>query len=244
MKRIVFILLFFTFIFQACEKDNFCNCLKNEGSTITETRMLQAFENIELNNNVDVILTSDTTTYAVLTCGKNLVDGIETEVVNNTLVIRNINRCNWLRDFENKFTLNVHYQKLNHIVYYGSGNISCADSIKSNSLMVESWNGTGNLSFLFGGSELYLKLHTGTADMEASGKADLIYIYTAGNGYIRAGSLVTSHAWVNTKSTGDCEVNAGNILDVNIAYNGNVYYHGSPADIRKIITGSGNLYPF
>jgi hypothetical protein len=73
---------------------------------------------------------------------------------------------------------------------------------------------------------------------------NLLYIYTAGNGYLKAGSFVARHAWVNTKSTGDCEVNATELLDVNIEYNGDVYYHGTPQLIRTNITGSGNLYPF
>ena len=244
MKHSIWGFVVIAMILQGCEKDDFCNCTKGEGSKISETRMLPVFERIELNNNIDVVLTPDTVTYAVLTCGKNLADGIETEVLNGTLVIRNINRCNWLRDFENTFTLNVHYNKLSHIVYNGSGDITCADTVRTNNLLVESWNGTGKLSFLFSGGELYLKLHTGTADMAASGIADLLYIYTAGNGYIKAGSLVADHAWVNTRSTGDCEVYATEILDVNITYNGDVYYHGEPLVIRQQITGSGNLFPF
>ncbi len=232
------------FLLQGCEKDDFCNCVKSEGSTISETRTLPAFENIEMNNNVDVELTPDTVTFAVLTCGKNLADGIETEVSNNTLIIRNKNRCNWLRDFDNKFTLNVHYNKITHIGYFGSGNLSCTDTIRADSLLVESWNGTGKLSFVFNGRDLFLKLHTGTADIAASGIASLLYVYTAGNGYIRAGNLSAEQVLLTTNSTGDSEVLANNLLDVNIGYNGDVFYHGSPSYIRKMITGHGNLYPF
>ena len=242
MKRLWIIL--FVLSLQGCKKDDFCNCLENEGSTTTETRSLPDFESIEMNNNVDVVLVPDTMNYATLTCGKNLADGIKTEVVDNTLVIKNINRCNWLRDFKNKFTLDVHYRTINHIVDNGSGNLTCADTIRIGVLLAESWNGTGNLSFLFSGDELYLKLHTGTADMEASGTANLLYVYTAGNGYIKAGSLVAQQALVTTKSTGDCEVLANDLLDVTIEYNGDVFYHGTPSYIRKVITGHGNLYSF
>ena len=241
--RLLFIIVL-SVLLESCSKDDFCNCTKSEGSIITETRMLSGFENIEMNDDVDVILTPDSVTYAELTCGKNLADGIETEVVNGTLVISNKNRCNWLRDFDNKFTLNIHCPKLTHIVDNGSGNLTCADSIRSNYLLVESWNGTGNLSFIFSGEDIYLKLHTGTADMQATGIANLLYIYSAGNGFVDAGTLVARQAWVNTKSTGDCKVYAGELLDVIIDYNGSVYYHGSPPVIRQAISGSGNLYPF
>ena len=240
----VYCIIAVVLLLQGCEKDDFCNCTKSEGSMVSETRTLPAFEFIDMDNNVDIELTPDTITYAVLTCGKNLADGIETEVSGNTLFVRNKNRCNWLRDFDNKFTLNVHFNKLSHIGNYGSGNLTCTDTLRMDNLVVESWNGMGTLSFIFNGGDLYLKIHTGAADMEASGMANLLYIYTAGNGYMRTRNLEANTVWLTTNSTGDCEVFPKNELDVNIGYNGDVFYHGSPVVIRKSVTGSGNLYPF
>ena len=37
-----------------CKKDSFCNCLEKTGSTISETRIVPPFVNIEMNNNIDI----------------------------------------------------------------------------------------------------------------------------------------------------------------------------------------------
>jgi len=243
MKKLFLILCLCAMMFYGCEKDDFCNCLEGKGSDITETRSLADFNILEMDNNVDIVLSPDSVNYALLTCGKNLADGITTEVIDGRLVVKNLNRCNWLRDFRNKFTLEIHYKNIGQIVNYGSGNLSCADTVRDPVLFVESWNGTGTLSFLLNNNEVYFKLHTGPGDIHASGISKYQYIYTAGNGFIKSAHLETDITHVNTKSTGDCEVNSKLQLAVNIEYNGNVYYKGEP-EINQHITGNGSLIPF
>ncbi len=169
------------------------------------------------------------------------MDGIKTEVINGTLVVSNINKCNWLRDFKNKFTANIHYKSIRQIYYYGSGNLTCSDTIRENYLQVESKNGTGELSFIINGGEVYLKLHTGPGDISATGKAGILYLYSAGNGYLKTAGLEAQYVYVTTKSTGDCEVFSQQELGVNIEYNGDVYYKGAPSSITQEITGTGKL---
>lgn len=242
MKNIILI-LFCIIIHQGCKKDSLCNCIENTGSDKTEIRQLEAFNAIELNNNVDVILTPDSSYFAEVTSGKNLMDGIETKVIGDRLVIRNKNRCNWLRDFENKFIVNIHYKSIRQITNNGSGNLSCADTLRENYLMVENWNGTGELNFKINGKETYLKIHTGPADIIASGKSELLYIYSAGNGYVRSANLVANYINVTNKSTGDCEIFPLYEMDVKIGYSGDVYYKGNPTVIKQDITGTGTLAP-
>ncbi len=242
MKNI-FLICFCILFYQGCKKDSLCNCIENTGSIKTELRQIEEFNSLEINNNVDIILTPDSIFYAEVSCGENLIDGIETKVTDGRLEIRNKNRCNWLRDFENKFTVNIHYKSISFITYNGSGNLTCADTLRENFLQVESWNGTGELALLFNGGELYLKLHTGPGDISATGKAAILYLYTAGNGYMKTGNLVANYVYVTTKSTGDCEVFPITELDAKIEYSGDVYYKGNPILIKKTITGSGNLSP-
>jgi hypothetical protein len=96
-----------------------------------------------MNNNVDVVIVPDTFYSIKVTCGKNLVDGIITEVKNNRLEIRNINKCNWLRDFENRFTVEVTVRDLNQLTNNGSGNLSFTDTLVTPEFQVDNWNGTG-----------------------------------------------------------------------------------------------------
>ncbi len=230
-------------LFVGCSKDDWCNCLSSTGAKTTEFRPLTDFFAVEMDNNIDVVFNRGSGYGAYVTCGKNLMDGIKTEVRNGVLFISNENKCNWLRDFKNSFEVEINYMELTNITNRGSGNIICADTIKTPMLQVDSWNGTGIMNFIINCNEARFKLHTGPADIIASGNAGVFYIYTAGNGYVKAAAVNSNYTYVTTKSTGDCEVSALMELGVDIEYHGDVYYKGSPASITTNITGSGQLLP-
>lgn len=244
MKKTFLSLVVMAILLQGCQKEDFCNCLESTGSRTSETRFPGSFNTIILNNNIDVILVPDSLEFVEIICGKNLMDGISTKVSSYTLEVGNNNKCNWLRDFQNEFIVKVHFKSISQITYNGSGNLTCSDTLRENFLKVESWNGTGHLNFLINGGEVQLKLHTGPADISASGKAGVLYLYTAGNGFIRAADLESDYVNVATRSTGDCEVFAKTELGVNIDYNGDVFYKGNPPLINKSVTGTGKLIPF
>ena len=232
------------FVLSGCEKDSFCNCLQSTGSETSETRMLPDFTSVEMNQNVDVIVRKGPLNMATVTAGKKLLDGISTKVENGKLYISNQNKCNWLRDYKNKFTVEVQYRELYFLTTRGSGNFNCADTLTSSEFQVDSWNGSGTINLLLNCNEVRLKLHTGPADINAAGTADVLYLYTAGNGFLRTAALVSDYAYVTTKSTGDTEVHPVKELEAIIEYQGDVYYKGNPQVISTDITGSGQLIRF
>lgn len=238
------VLMLLSISLSSCEKDSLCNCLKSTGDSETEVRDLPEFYAIEMNQNVDVILKHGSMNQARVTAGENLLDGVSTEVDNGLLRIKNINRCNWLRDFKNKFTVEITYTDLKAITMRGSGVLHCLDTIRSDEFMAESWNGTGVINLLLDCNDTKLKLHTGPGDINASGKTGILYVYSTGNGFMRLSSLESNYTYVTTRSTGDCEVTANTELEVSIEYQGDVYYRGEPPVIKSTITGSGKLYKF
>ncbi len=240
-KFTAFIFLFTLLLFSGCKKDSMCNCLKNTGDEISENRYVPDFTSIEMNNNVDVVLIPDTFYSLKVICGKNLMDGIKTEVTDNTLRIKNINKCNWLRDFENKFTVEIPLPTIEQITNNGSGNLTCADTLKGYALQVDSWNGSGALSFLIDYQEVRFKLHTGPADIIALGKSYDGYVYNAGNGFFKGSELKTEYCYVISKGTGDTEVYAAKELGATIEYQGDIYYSGDPQSILQTISGTGKL---
>ncbi|MBK7969103.1 MAG: DUF2807 domain-containing protein [Bacteroidetes bacterium] len=88
MNYRIFIVMLATIFVASCGKDQLCNCLKKTGDEITEVRSVSSFSSIEMNNNVDVIIIPDTFFSIKVTCGKNLMDGLKTEVKNNRLEIK------------------------------------------------------------------------------------------------------------------------------------------------------------
>jgi hypothetical protein len=241
MKSMSFLLICTSVMFAGCEKEDWCNCLKSEGDTRTSQRSVPEFTAIEMLRNVDIILEQGTTPGVEVTCGENLMDGIVTEVRNGTLYIDNINRCNWLRDFDNKFLVKITFTQLSQITNRGSGMLTCADTIRVPYLQTDNWNSTGTMTFLLNCTEVHLKLHTGPADIIAEGKCGILYVYTTGNGFVKAGALDSKYTYVTTESTGDCELSARIELQAQIKYDGDVYYKGNPPLLQYNITGNGRL---
>lgn len=172
-----------------------------------------------------------------------LIDGISTEVVSGKLIIRNNNKCNWLRDLNNKFTVTVTVKDLDYILTQGSGNINFVDTLRNSPFLIESYNGTGDYRLLFSSSRAELKLHSGPADIYVSGYVADIFIYSAANGFVHGEHLRADLCSISTYSTGDTRVGPSNTLNANIGYSGDVYYTGQPV-ITRTGDGTGQLLPY
>ncbi|MFN5324875.1 MAG: GIN domain-containing protein [Bacteroidota bacterium] len=246
MYRFAYIIPYFLIatIFVSCGEDPFCNCLQPTGKTSSEHRTLAAFQKIEVSNNINVNIHIANEHKAIVTCGKNLIDGVETEVEYGQLKIRNMNRCNWIRNPGNDFTVDIYTKELIEIVFRGGGNIQCIDTIKTKTFLAENWDATGSLSLKLDCEESILKIHTGPSDIIAEGSTSYSYLYNTGNGYIRAGSLRSSYAEVFNRGTGDCFVHSNIRLIAKIKYLGDVFYTGQPDEIQKEISGSGQLIAY
>ncbi|HEX5003473.1 MAG TPA: head GIN domain-containing protein [Bacteroidia bacterium] len=236
------VFLFFSIItlFYSCGKDSLCNCGKRTGPIVSETRNCASFSEIEMNNNIDLVVIPDTFCSVQVTCGANLLDGITTTVENGRLILHNKNKCNWLRDLENRFTVTATVKQLSYLVSNGTGDIHFSDTLRTTPFLFESINATGDYHLLFNCDRVELKLHTGPADIYASGYAKDLYLYSVANGYAYAKELKTETCTVHTESTGDTYVNASTSLHAEIGYTGDVYYSGSASTVRTG-NGSGNL---
>ncbi len=237
------LLLVLAFTLTTCEKDHMLDCFKGAGEIATEERTATPFENINLTNDVDLIIDPDTTFYISVTAGENIIDGIITELSGNTLYIRNENRCNWVRSFKNKYTVQVGMEKPREIYYDGSGNISCLDTIRSSEFYFECYNGSGSMEFLFNCGKVHLNNHIGRTDIHAKGITGESYIYINDVGTLDAGGLQSSYSYIRNSSTGDVHVNVMNEMGYEILYNGNIYYSGNPAIVSELHSGSGKLIP-
>lgn len=236
-------LISFALLLQSCGDDPLCNCLQSSGNNITESRLLESFHTVELSQNIDLILRQGNAHEARVTAGKNIIDGIKTEVKHGILYIRNDNKCNWLRDFKNKFTVELTFRDMHLLTYRGSGIVECADTIRDSSFTVEGWNGTGTINLILNVAEAHLYLHTGSTDLNVAGVAPVQYLYCAGNGYIRADQLNSNDVYAHTATTGQCYVHATHRIDALIRYHGNIYYKGNPSEISTEFKSSGRLIP-
>jgi hypothetical protein len=225
----------------SCKKENMCDCFKSTGADKTEYRSLSGFTKIELHNNVDLIITPGKPFACEVTAGSHLVSMVTTEVSGQTLIIRNENRCNWVRSFQNKFTVEVSMPSIDYIYFTGSGHVVTKDTIKGDIFTMDGWTCSGSMDFLFNCNTTWLSFHTGTADLKAAGRSGVSYVYNAGAGPMDCTSLETGYTYITNKSTNDCSIYATKEIGATINLQGNIYYHGEPYKIDQTVTGSGRL---
>jgi hypothetical protein len=225
----------------SCDKDHLLDCTKGTGPVITVKRFVAGFSKIYLSDNVDVRLHHGTDWSVKVTAGQLLVDGIITELQGNKLYIRNENRCNWVRSFSNKYTVDIIVPDLDYINYSGSGNITCLDSLIHKGFTLDSWNGSGNLNLLLNTTESHVNIHLGRCTINAEGYSGVSYIYLNDVGVVNANLLRTGYTFIRNSSTGNAKVNVSQELTAELEHTGNVYYSGNPNSVHETHSGSGRL---
>jgi hypothetical protein len=234
-----FILVAFIF---SCTKEHSCDCFKGTGDTTTEFRKLLPFNKISIENNINLYITEDTVFYMTVEAGSKLISSITSEVKDSCLYLKNENKCNWVRSFKNKINVYLNCGSLQEIkCNQSSGNVFSTNTLHSDYLQIDSWDASGVVNLAIDTKTAWFNLHTGSGDLNISGKSDVCYLYSAGNGKADLLNLTNGILYMNNKSTNNCFVNAVHELDVNIGYVGDVYYTGDPDTIITDITGSGKL---
>ena len=256
MKTIFYTLSLSLLAFAVSSCDNLWDsCIEGNGYRITETRDLNAFEQLQINGEFDVDIDTGSTYSVMIQSDENLMDVIVTHVSGNRLIIESRNgTC--LRP-SSPIEMVVTVPELNNVTLNGSGSIYCFG------MDVEELNvtltGSGQISMLqitSTGMDLELEgsgiinasgvAENVTADIEGSGEirvtgnavnADLKII---GSGRIKAGSLVSEVCYAYISGSGIIDCNVLNALDVTIIGSGIVYYEGSPV-VESYVSGSGSV---
>ena len=246
-NRYSFLLLFLIVIvlvgWTGCKKSG-VNCLTSNGKTIRQDRLLQDFDSIDVQDYVNLILSQDSLNKVTVESGQNIINGITTQVIDRQLVIRNTNKCNWLRSYDVPVNVYVSVKDLKKIYYLSSGNISTTNALKTHSLIVEVWGGSGTIDLALDIFLGHFALVMGTADLNLHGHCAINTIYSGDFGLFQCKNLKTGYSFVTNKGSNDCYVNVSQYLEANIGSIGNIYYTGNPDSLSIRIHGAGKVIPF
>ena len=251
MKRNVIAVLFFLVSLMAtsCSK---MDQLFNNGEPITERReMAHRFSAISMYNNVNVKLVQSSYPHLELTCPKNLIEKVTTEIEGDTLVIKNENEYNWLRSFDYSIDLTVYYDSLRQINFASVGDLLCTDSIKGiaeqtidstggfiDTITIHNFNlnineGCGDIDLTFNCNVVKNNFGNGTSKVTFRGKAEYTEIIMRSYGVVHAENLNSNFVRVQSHSTNDAYVWARSKLTVWLYSIGNVYYRGNPWVVKE-----------
>ena len=242
MKREHIAVLFFlvSLLTVSCSK---LDALFNNGEPITEQRPAsEHFEIICMYNNVNVNLIQSRHPHFELTCPKNLIDNIVTEIRNDSLIIRNENDFNWLRSYDYSIDLDVYYDSLREINYASTARLTTQDTLTGcnvldsidglpqKTFMLRTKEGCGDIDLTFNCDVLRDRFFNGTSYITLRGVSGYTEHIVRSYGTVHAETLDCNFVTVLSQSTNDVYVRVrnGGKLNVELYSIGNLYYIGNP----------------
>lgn len=224
MRQILYLSLIFLIF--SCKDGP--DVVKSFGETVTETRVLGDFNELEFGFKVDVELTQDSSKpqSIEITYGKNVLPKIKTEIVNGKLTIVDKNTMNWVRQLDNRIKCKLNVKTLGKISIHGAGNLTSSSKIKSPFFDIYT-DAVGKIDLVVDIGILTLNTkNPGTSTFH--GHAD-IFSFSVENGHaVYASELTTDDVYAFLFSTRNCEVKARNILGAKIYGKGNLIYYQTP----------------
>lgn len=225
----------------SCNKENAGDCIQTTGNIITQTREVLKFDKIQIEDNINLFISQDSTSGITIEAGENLMPEIITEIHGDTLIIRNDNSCNWVRRFDIPVNMWVNVTDLRNLYIHGYGTISNTGTLELDSFRLDSWESASKVNLTIHANYTNFHMNTGPLDLTASGVTNSCYMYAAGFAVANTSKLETKNMQINSSGTGDFYVHASEILGAEIKSFGNVYYEGNPTQITTKISGSGQL---
>ncbi|MCX6305993.1 MAG: DUF2807 domain-containing protein [Bacteroidetes bacterium] len=230
-------------LLSGCGKDG-GKCVSSTGTIVRQDRGISAFDSIRVLDNVNVILLQDSVNHVTAEAGENIVGGIVTELSGRELVLRNTNRCNWLRSYSKPVNVYVSVKNLLKIHYESSGDISCTDTLRSGYLKIDMWGGCGTIDLNIHVGDGFFIQHMGTATLVLHGVCNISSVFAGDYGLLQLSGLKTGFTFVTNSGSNNCYVNANQSLEATITSIGNIYYSGNPWNIKSEITGAGRLIAY
>jgi len=243
MKRKLFsyyLLPLFLLLFFSCKKENSCDCIKRTGDIIIETRIITGFDQIFVEDNLNVFITEGPDFEIKVEAGEHIAPLIKTEVVDGILFIRNKNRCNWTRSYKKPLNVYVKLPKIRFITSDGTGNVKSLNTITTDVVDVQIKN-SGNIELTFNNQRVLSHMH-GSGDVTLHGSTYEHDCSIGGTAYIYAGDMETSYTYIEAFTLGSSYIRVKDFLICKMAEKGDTYCYGNPAVVQQTKLGSGQLY--
>ena len=97
MKKLIFIISFLLIV--DCDSENAGDCFQKTGAIIQEEVIVDVFDKILVNRDIELIIKEGVTQKVVIETGKNLIKDVEAIVVDGKLTLTDNNSCNYVRGF-------------------------------------------------------------------------------------------------------------------------------------------------
>lgn len=229
-------------ILSSCKKPEDRACFKSAGDDIEVNFQLDEFKHLDCFGNYKLNLIQDTVNKIVLKGGENLVSMINWELREDSLFINDENKCRFLRSYDKKVTVDLHYKNIDYILYIGSDTIRFLNPMVGSYLRFRMRESGGSAFLNLDCDYVDISMESGSCDLNVTGQSVFarIFIQSMTQGFCE--EFETQDMLAINNGNGDLYVNPGlGILKATVSHIGNIYYKGNPSPITLDKTGSGDL---
>ncbi len=237
MKKIPLFAILLTLLIASCSKERFG--IKGEGPTVSETRQINNFNGVDLSVSAYVEIIKDSTFKVEINAQRNVLDIIETKIINSNLEI-GLKKHSLLRQHE-PIKIKIYMPQVYHLDVSGSGKIECKLPFQSDNMSLNI-SGSGEIQYI---GQVKNNLN---AEISGSGK---MYLYSdavcnqtnisiSGSGSIDAQTFKTNYSNVNISGSGSLKQEINTEINGSISGSGNIYYWGNPK-VNVSVSGSGRV---
>lgn len=209
-------------------------CIEGEGVEADETRELEAFSELEIDIDADVVIHIGDQPSIHISAQENLLDIIRTDARGGTLII-DADPC---ISSNYPIYIDITTASLSYIKLNGSADITVIDELHSDDFEMKI-NGSGNITTDVFTNDLKIEIN-GSGNVMISGSAKDADIVINGSGDVRAAMLQAYQADIKINGSGNTGINALNDLKVTVKGSGDVKYSGDPS-VKTSISGSGSV---
>lgn len=232
------------FAIYSCKKEEDRSCLKSVGEQGSKEIVLEDFEKLFLGPHIAYELVEDTICKVVIKGGVNLLNLIDASIdEEGRLSVTNNNDCNFLRDYSEIVTVEIHSKKLINIHFEGTQELKCLNQLNTDYLTLTIRDGAGKVNLNVNANELRALVTYGWGNFDFKGQVGYLNLNIAGNGYGSAyDMLVLDSLHAISQTTGTLKVNAeGTSFTAQNISKGDIWYIGNPSSVTHATYGGGQL---
>ncbi len=222
-------------LFSSCIKD--LKHIKGQGPVVSQNFDLPSVSGVALSIDANVVVSYGDSQSVRIEGQQNIIDDIEKYVTADGLW-----QIGYYQPVKNHagITIYIVTTRFDYAVISGSGGITTTSFFPDTLDVYLRISGSGNISMNTLAQNIQSEI-SGSGLIYLSGSAHEHHIQISGSGTVRAFDLSTFNTYVTISGSGNSEVWASNMLNVEISGSGNVYYRGYPQIITKI-SGSGRVF--
>lgn len=226
-----------------CEKSEDRSCWKFVGDPAVKEIEVEGFDKLDMGPHLTYTLVQDTVERVTLIGGENLLNFIECKVEDKKLIIRDKNKCSFLRQNDSPVHVQIHVKKVVNILFEGTHSVRCANQLNSDYFTLVLRDGSGEFNLNINAIALYASVTHGWGNFNIQGEVDYFNAQIRSNGFGNAYNLqVKDSLHAISWSTETFRVNPNNCsFRAQTHSSGDIWYIGTPTSLEYNQYGSGQL---